>query len=279
MPIDLETWAGELRRRWGPLRDQAAFAARRGNDFVGYQEDVPFEVGSAFQAFVAAAYARQVAAGTLDPDRRVEVTRENRIDSSDMTDQLLDGATITLQEAATAMIAVSDNTATDIVMAAVGSDRVRDLLRDLGLTATTIPDSTRSIYDRARDEPAWRPVACRTTMADLVHFYRATVAERALGDATDRFLSLLREEDLLQGASWPSDATCYRKSGMVEPPPLLAMGMAGAFDIDGEVTAFAFALNVDFPEDAAYEDSPLEPITRVFSEGMRHGLRALAGGA
>jgi hypothetical protein len=66
---------------------------------------------------------------------------------------------------------------------------------------------------------------------------------------------------------------------MVEPPPLLAMSMAGAFDIDGEITTFAFALNVDFPEDAAYEDSPLEPMVRVFSEGMRHGLRALTGGA
>ena len=279
MPIDLEMWAGEMRRRWTPLRDQAAFSVARGAETVGFQEDVPFEVGSVFKAFVAAEYARQVTAGVVDPAARVEIVPENRVDSSDMTDQLLDGATVPLQEAAEAMIAVSDNTATDMVMAVVGSDRVRGLLRDLGLTATTIPDSTRSIYERVRNEPAWRPVACRTTMTDLVQFYRATVAERFLGDATDRFLALMREEDLLQGASWPNGAICYRKSGMVEPPPLLAMGMAGAFDIDGEVTAFAFALNVDFPEDAAYEDSPLEPMTRVFSEGMRHGLRALAGGA
>ena len=279
MLIDLETWAGEMRRRWAPLRDQATFAARRGEETVGFQEDASFEVGSAFKAFVAAEYARQVAAGSFDPDRRVEITVENRVDSSDMTDQLLDGATIPLQEAAEAMIAVSDNTATDLVMTAVGAARVRNLLRELGLTSTTIPDSTRSIYERFRNEPGWRPVACRTTMTDLVRFYRATVAERALGDATDRFLALMREEDMLQGAHWPNDATCYRKSGMVEPPPLLAMGMAGALDVGGEVAAFAFALNVEFPEDAAYEDSPLEPIVRTFSEGLRHGMRALAGGA
>lgn len=277
--IDLETWAGEMRRRWAPLRDQAAFAAWRGGETVGFQEGVPFEVGSAFKAFVAAEYARQVAAGEVDPDRRVEIVPENRVDSSDMTDQLLDGAMIPLQEAAEAMIAVSDNTATDLVLGAIGADRVRDLLRELGLTDTTIPDSTRSIYERARIEPAWRPVACRTTMADLARFYRVTVAERGLGDATDRFLALLREEDQLQGGSWPNDAICYRKSGMVEPPPLLAMGVAGALEVDGEVTAFAFALNVDFPEDAAYEDSPLEPIARTFSEGLRHGMRALAGGS
>ena len=277
MLIDLETWAGEMRRRWAPLHDQAAFAAWRGAESAGERADVPFEVGSVFKALAAAEYARQVAAGTLDPDQRVEITVERRVDSSDMTDQLVDGATIPLQEAAEAMIAVSDNTATDLVMAAVGVGRVRGLLRDLGLTSTTIPDSTRSIYERFQNEPGWRPVACRTTMTDLVRFYRATVAEHVLGDATDRFLTLLREEDLLQGAHWPNDAICYRKSGMVEPPPLLAMGMAGALDVDGEVTAFAFALNVEFPEDAAYEDSPLEPIVRVFSEGLRHGMRALAG--
>jgi beta-lactamase class A len=277
VPIDLDIWAGELRRRWTPLRDQVAFAARRGDDGVGYQEAVPFEVGSVFKAFVAAEYARQVAASTLDPDERVEIAAETRVDSSTVTDQLPDGATISLQEAAEAMIGASDNTATDLVVAAVGVDRVRALVADLGLADTTIPDSTRSLYDRVRAEPGWRPVACRTTMTDLVRFYRATVAGGALGGATARFLALLREEDLLQGAHWPNDATCYRKSGMVEPPPLLAMGMAGAFAVNGEVTAFAFALNVDFPEDAAYEDSPLEPIVRVFSEGLRHGMRALAG--
>lgn len=279
MPIDLEMWAGEMRRRWEPLRDQVAFAVWRGEDAAGFQDDVPFEIGSSFKAFVAAEYARQAATGTLDPDQRVEITVENRVDSSDMTDQLLDGATIPLQEAAEAMIAASDNTATDLVMTAVRPERVRGLLRELGLTSTAIPDSTRSIYERVRIEPGWRPVACRTTMTDLARFYRATVAERILGDATDRFLALMREEDQLQGAHWPNDAICYRKSGMVEPPPLLAMGMAGALDVDGEVTAFAFALNVEFPEDAAYEDSPLEPIVRTFSEGLRHGMRALADGA
>jgi hypothetical protein len=279
VPIDLETWTAELRRRWAPLRDQAAFAARRGNDFVGYQQDVPFEVGSAFKAFVAAEFARQVADGALAPDRRVELTPDVRVDSSISTDQLPDGAALSLQEAAEAMIAVSDNTATDIVLRAVGADRVRALLSELGLPEATLPDSTGSLYRRWQANPEAAVNASLVSMGALVRFYRATVAERALGDATGHFLALLREEDLLQGATWPNDATCYRKGGMVEPPPLLAMSMAGAFDIDGEITTFAFALNVDFPEDAAYEDSPLEPMVRVFSEGMRHGLRALAGGA
>jgi hypothetical protein len=277
MTIDLHDWQSEMRRRWAPLRGQVAFAAARGDDAVGLLENAPFEVGSTFKAFVAAEFARQVAAGALDPDARVEITAGSRVDSSDMTDQLTDGATMPLQEAVEAMIAVSDNTATDLVMAAVGADRVRDLIRALGLTHTTIPDSTRSIYERVRREPGWRPVACRTTMADLVRFYRATAVERALGGATDRFLALLREEDRLQGSRWPNDAICWRKSGMIEPPPLLAMGMAGAVAVGSEVTAFAFALNVEFPEDAAYEDSPLEPVVRTFSEGLRHGMRALAG--
>ena len=278
MLIDLEMWAGEMRRRWAPLRDQAAFAVARGDEVVGFQADVPFEVGSAFKAFVAAEYARQVASGEVDPDARVEILPENRVDSSVVTEQLPDGESMSLQEAAEAMIGASDNTATDLVMATVGVERVRQLLVALGLPNATLPESTGSLYRRWQENPGAQVNASLVAMADLARFYQATVAERALADATDRFLALMREEDLLQGAIWPNDAICYRKSGMVEPPPLLAMSMAGALDVDGEVTAFAFALNVEFPEDAAYEDSPLEPIVRTFSEGMRHGMRDLAGG-
>jgi hypothetical protein len=66
---------------------------------------------------------------------------------------------------------------------------------------------------------------------------------------------------------------------LLEPPPQLAMGMGGALQASmGEVTAFAFALNIAFPEDAEIEDSPLEPAARTFSEGLRFGMRELAGG-
>lgn len=277
---NLDRWQEQMREMWAPLRDQCAFGARRGDAFTGLNETRRFEVGSTFKAFVAAEYARQVAAGAVDPDMRLTIDAEDRVDSSDMTDQLLDGATIPVQEAAEAMIAVSDNTATDLVLRVVGADRVRDLLRELGLRETTIPDSTQSIYARFRREPGWRPVACLTTMEDLTAFYAATVGERVLGEqATDRFLDLMRQEDILQGNRWPNEVTCYRKSGMLEPPPQLAMGMAGAFvSATGEVTSFAFALNVDFPEDAEIEDSPLEPMVRTFSEGLRQGLEALASG-
>jgi hypothetical protein len=275
--IDLDTWVDELRRRWAPLRDRVACAAARAGDSAGFRRHEPFEVGSAFKAFVAAEYARQVATGERDPEMRIELTPDERVDSSVVTEQLPDGAMISLREAAEAMIGASDNTATDLVLRAVGVDRVRALLGELGLAATSIPGSTKAIYDRARAEPGWRPEACRTTMTDLVRFYRATVAGRALGEGTDRFFAVMRQEDIAQGAVWPEGVTCYRKSGMVEPPPLLALAMAGAFVApDGAVTTFAFALNVDFPEDAAYEDSPLEPTVRVFSDGLRWAMRALA---
>ena len=278
--VQLERWRERVQNMWAPLGEQCAFAAQHDGEIVGFQEDVRFEVGSTFKAFVAAEYARQVASGDLDADQRVEIRPEDRVDSSDMLDQLPDGATIPLQEAAEAMVAVSDNTATDLVLRAVGPDRVRQLLMDLGMSASSMPDSTRSIYERFKAEPGWRPVASQTTMRDLTAFYSATVKDRALGeDATERFFGLMRQEDLLQGAQWPDGVVCYRKSGLLEPPPLLAMGMGGAFvNADGEVTAFAFALNVEFPEDAEIEDSPLEPTVRTFSEGLRSSLHELAEG-
>lgn len=274
--IDLTTWDTQMRAQWEPLRDQAAYAAFRGEEHVGLHDDVPFEVGSAFKAFVAAEYARQVAAGQLDPAMQLTIQPVDRVDSSLVTEAIPDGADIALQDAAEAMIGASDNTATDLVLRAVGSDRVRALLAELSIDAT-MPDSTKSLYERVAAEPDWRPVCCRVTMRDLARFYTVTVADDVLGGATGRFLALLREEDIAQGAAWPTGTTCYRKSGSIEPPPLFALGMGGAFrDADGSLSAFAFTLNVPFPEDAAYEGSPLEPLVHTFSEGLRRGLDALA---
>ena len=275
--IDLTTWDKQMRARWEPLRDQAAYAVVRGEERVGLHDDVPFEVGSAFKAFVAAEYARQVTAGRLDPAMHLTIQPVDRVDSSPVTEAIPDGADITLQDAAEAMIGASDNTATDLVLRAVGPDRVRALLTDLDIDAT-MPGSTRSLYERVAAEPDWRPVCCLVTMRDLARFYTATVAGGALGEATERFLALLRKEDIAQGAEWPAGITCFRKSGSIEPPPLFALGMGGAFrDAEGTVSAFAFAFNVPFPEDAAYEGSPLEPLVHIFSEGLRRGLGTLAG--
>lgn len=278
MTIDLDGWSEQVRARWVPLRDQCAFAVRRGDRVAGLRGDVRLEVGSAFKAFVAAEYARQVSTGRTDPATELTIEPADRVDGSLALEALPDGGTVSLQEAAEAMIGVSDNTATDLVLREVGPDNVRVLLRELGMHETSIPDSVGSIYERARVEPGWTPVACLTTMNELAGFWRAVARERVLGDATDAFLEIMRAEDVQQGTTWPAGVTCYRKSGMLEPPPQLAMGMGGALvDADGVVTSFAFALSVAFPEDAAYEDSPLEPIVRVFSEGLRRGLDELAG--
>lgn len=273
---DLSTWHQTMRARWAPLRDQAGYAVLRGNERVGQHDDVPLEIGSAFKVFVAAELARQVGAGRLGLAMQLTVQAVDRVDSSIVVDAIPDGGSIALGEAAEAMIGASDNTATDLVLRAVGPDRVRALLAELGVAAT-IPDSTRSLYESWQAQPSEPVAASITTMLDLARFYQLTVSERRLGEeATGVFLPLMREEDIVQGAGWPSGVVAHRKSGMVEPPPLLAMSMGGAFGHGGgAVTAFAFALNVPFPEDAAYEDSPLDPIVLTFGDGLRRGLEAL----
>ncbi len=274
--IDLSTWDETMRARWAPLRGQAGYAVLRGDESEGQHDDVPLEIGSAFKVFIAAEFARQVGAGRLDPATQMTVQAVDRVDGSIVVDAVPDGGGIALGDAADAMIGASDNTATDLVLRAVGPDRVRALLAELSVAAT-IPDSTRSLYERwqvQRPEPVSASI---TTMRDLARFYRSTVSDQSLGvEATEVFFPLMREEDLVQGAGWQNGVIAYRKSGMVEPPPLLAMSMGGAFvHAGGAVTAFAFALNVPFPEDAAYEGTPLDPTVLTFSEGLRRGLEAL----
>lgn len=281
MTRDLVNWRDQMALRLEPLGTQCAFSVQRGDELVGYQEDVTFEVGSAFTAFVAAEYARQVGERMVDPEMLLTIEPKTRVESSQTLESIPDGETITLQDAAEAMIGVSDNTATDMVLTVIGADRVRAILSDMGLDQTAMPDSVKSIYDRFKSDRSWRPVACLTTMRDLTAFYSAITFDRAWkrGATRERFLHLMRQEDIVQGAEWSDHVVCYRKSGSLSPPPQLVMALAGAFVFaNGEVTAFAFALNVDFPEDAAFEDSPLEPMVRTFSEGLRFGMESLAGG-
>ena len=105
-----------------------------------------------------------------------------------------------------AMITHSDNTATDIAMAAVGADRVRALIAEAGLENTEIADSTRKMFcylaglpagqdagwpkvkDLVEHPPNPRPalndvMTMASTADDMVSWYRAVAAQRLLQDA------------------------------------------------------------------------------------------------
>jgi beta-lactamase class A len=94
--------------------------------------DEPAPIGSIFKLYVLAAVADAVAAGTMTWDEPLVVTDEVRSLPSGELQDLPDGTEVTARQAAEKMISISDNTATDMLMARVGRDAVEAAVVDLG---------------------------------------------------------------------------------------------------------------------------------------------------
>jgi hypothetical protein len=95
--------------------------------------DTPAPLGSAFKLFVLGAVADAVRAGSLSWDRAVAIRDDLKSLPSGSLQNLPAGTTRTVQEMATAMIAVSDNTAADHLAALVGRRAVEWALPRYGV--------------------------------------------------------------------------------------------------------------------------------------------------
>jgi hypothetical protein len=92
----------------------------------GRDADEPAPVASAFKLHVLGAVADAVAAGALRWDDELTITALDKSWPAGELQDRPDGSTVTVQEAARLMIAISDNTATDLLMRTVGREAVED---------------------------------------------------------------------------------------------------------------------------------------------------------
>lgn len=275
--MDASDLTAQILAAWGPLADSAAFRIEPvgpgATPVAAHRSDVRVEVGSCFKAFVAAACCRQVERGALRWDDALPITAETRVPPSEALGALRDGDAVTVWDAAEAMIAVSDNTATDLLLRRIGVGAVHAFVAEAGMVDTRIPASVRSVYDAAEARPGERIEACVSTARDLTRFYARTLNGDpfAAPASLDAFKALLRREDLAQETAWPTGTVCYRKGGYLAPPPILASALTGAFEAGGHVVAFAFAANVE-----CADEGQAPSIVDAFTGGVGQGLHALA---
>jgi beta-lactamase class A len=97
-------------------------------------------------------YLCDVEAGLLSEDEQLVIDDSVRMLSSPVFFKL--AGTTQARWVLDAMIAYSDNTATDLATGKVGVDRVRALLAQLGLSSIRIPDSTRRSFSYLLGAPA-----------------------------------------------------------------------------------------------------------------------------
>lgn len=120
---DLAALPGEVGAYYAPL-------AEGSEPILALDADQQFAIGSTFKLYVLSALARQIAAGEHSWDEVVPL--EVRSLPSGMTQNWPEGAPVTLHTLATLMISISDNTATDQLIAVVGREAIAAELRASG---------------------------------------------------------------------------------------------------------------------------------------------------
>ncbi|MDX3070855.1 serine hydrolase [Streptomyces sp. MI02-7b] len=111
---------------------------------VGADESVV--LASVLKILVVLEFARQAAAGQLDPRERVRVTAADRLGGWG-TAGCADDIEISLRDLAYFAMAVSDNTAADLLLARIGLDTVRLLAEELGLPGIRVVGGPRDVLE------------------------------------------------------------------------------------------------------------------------------------
>ncbi len=105
---------------------------RRCDRLAGSNTAESLPLASIFKLYVLFAVAQAVKAGVVSWDDQLRITDEAKTVGSSAFDQLPAGSTVSVRTAAAKMIANSDNMATDLLIARVGTDAVERALADTG---------------------------------------------------------------------------------------------------------------------------------------------------
>lgn len=240
-----------LQQRWQALGPDAGVLVEAGvseskhRTLISLNERHVLEMGSVFKVFLLAAFARMVERGEASWDQPVRLAASDRIPHSAVLEDLPDGHEIVARDLLVAMMGQSDNTATQMVIDWLPDGAIDEVLRVAGLTSTTVDSNLRSLYAREAADPGIEVRVCRTTVVDMVRFYRFALWGGLLSNPVvmATFRDILESENRDQGTTWGSGLVCLRKSGYLAPPPLLGVGFAGAMLGRTEPLVFAFALN------------------------------------
>ncbi len=184
-----------------------------------------FPAASTIKVAILVALYREVDAGRLDLSDVCPVDAAAKTPGSGVLAWLHDDLPLTLADLAALMIAVSDNTASNLLLDVVGMDRVRATIADLGLTATAL---NRRFLGRA---PGPGEPDNVTSAADLVSLLAAISEGTAASPAScarmwetlrlqqhrDRLARRLPPETVFGGKSGSLPGLAH-DSGLIEGP-------------------------------------------------------------
>jgi len=250
----------------------------------------PLFVGSAVKTFILAQYLKEIEAGRLALDTQVDIGPAVWSPSSPVFMHLQGstGARIALE----AMIAHSDNTATDVAMNAVGADNVRKLIKDAGLRHTRVPDSTRKLFSYLSGAPSgadigWDgmldmqngkfpgqprpPINDHQTMLstadEMTRWYELVLAGRVFSkpETLAEFKRISAMADAMPAIA-PEDTMAYGKGGSIDWEDFHCFCVAGQMVQPTQRSSFCFIVNWTGPN---------EGVADMFQKFKENGRRVL----
>lgn len=100
--------------------------------------DEPFETASTIKTYILACLFDQVEKGYKSLEDKIEYLPSHTVDGSGVLCALEPGAVLRVKDAATFMIIVSDNVATNMMIDYLGIDTINQCIKDLGCKATKL---------------------------------------------------------------------------------------------------------------------------------------------
>lgn len=246
-----------------------------------YHPDKPLFIGSAFKSFVLARYLQLVEMGAVSLSDRLLVNDDIRSLSSPVFGAEADPAKnlqgeVSARTLLEAMIAHSDNTATDAILRHLGVEQVRHFIAAAGLTATRIPDSTRRAFSYFGGAPpdtdeGWAgmkrimageffgpprsAINDRQTMVssatEMVSYYQRVLASEFFvnPNVLTEFKRISAMAEMIAMVV-PPDIAAYGKGGSVDWQDFHAISGPGQMMLGRTPVTFCFTLNWTGPDDS-----------------------------
>lgn len=183
-----------------------------GEEYFIHPDEVMPQASSIKIAVLADLYL-QAQQGKLKLTDGYVVNRQDMVPGSDIMLGLTPGVTrLTLRDLATMMVAVSDNSATNVLIDHVGMENVNAMLQQLGLHTTRL---RRKMMDlKAASEGRENISTPREMMTLLETAYRGKLLNKELSDDFLKVLSTPKKSSMLDGL--PDDAVAANKPGELE---------------------------------------------------------------
>ena len=228
---------------------------------VGTRADDAVVSASVFKVPVLVEACRRMAAGDIDPARRVVLDPDQfAVTGPTGITVFADPVSLSFRDLCLSMISVSDNRATDVVMDILGLDEINAGLRELGLTRTVLVGDCAALFASMAEDLG---LPADVGLDPLARGDEALLATRALDpDRTNR--TTARETSSLFARLWDEDgidpaacAEARRILGLQVWPHRLRSGFPDdTVAVSGKTGTLPFVRNeagvVEFADGARY---------------------------